>query len=116
MLGIGLNFRLSTSGTQRNSGEWRGGGGSGADRRAVDTGRNLLAAAILSRLVEVLTEFEQHGFRPFMNEWRDADALSGEPIRVLLGEQTQRGIARGIDEDGRADARDAGRSDAFCLG
>ena len=45
-------------------------------------------------------EFQQQGFRPFMNEWRDADALSGEPVRVLVGEQTQRGIARGIDEDG----------------
>jgi BirA family transcriptional regulator, biotin operon repressor / biotin---[acetyl-CoA-carboxylase] ligase len=100
VLGIGLNFRLSTQARRAIQAS----GVAAVDLAEVGalskTGRNILAAAIINRLVEVLTEFQQQGFRPFMNEWRDADTLRGEPIRVLVGEQTQRGIARGIDEDG----------------
>ena len=100
VLGIGLNFRLSVQ-AQRAI---QASGVTAVDLAGIGalstTGRNMLAAAIINRLVEVLAEFQQQGFRPFMNEWRDADALSGEAIRVLVGEQTQRGIARGIDADG----------------
>ena len=100
VLGIGLNFRLSVQARRAIQAS----GATAVDLAEIGalstTGRNMLAAAIINRLVEVLTEFQQQGFRPFMNEWRDADALSGEAIRVLVGEQTQRGIARGIDADG----------------
>jgi BirA family transcriptional regulator, biotin operon repressor / biotin---[acetyl-CoA-carboxylase] ligase len=100
VLGIGLNFRLSKQARRAIQAS----GVAAVDLAEIGalatTSRNMLAAAIVNRLLEVLAEFQQQGFRTFMNEWRDADALAGEPIRVLLGEQTQQGIARGIDEDG----------------
>jgi BirA family biotin operon repressor/biotin-[acetyl-CoA-carboxylase] ligase len=100
VLGLGLNFHLSTQArrTIQTSGV------APVDlaelRSAAAPSRNALAAAIISQLTEVLAEFQQHGFRPFMSEWREVDALAGKAVRVLVGAETHGGIARGIDEDG----------------
>ena len=45
-------------------------------------------------------QFEQEGLRPFVEEWRHADALRGRPITVQGGEAAARGLARGIDLSG----------------
>jgi BirA family biotin operon repressor/biotin-[acetyl-CoA-carboxylase] ligase len=101
VLGLGLNFSLSPQSRRAiqatgvapiDLAEIRAG--------AALPGRNAVAAAIVNELVEALVEFEQRGFQPFMTEWRDADAMAGREVRVLAGQETQGGIARGIDEDG----------------
>jgi BirA family biotin operon repressor/biotin-[acetyl-CoA-carboxylase] ligase len=62
--------------------------------------RNALAASIIEACVRGLLEFEQEGLRPFIDEWRDADALRGRPVNVQAGEETAGGLARGIDLSG----------------
>jgi BirA family biotin operon repressor/biotin-[acetyl-CoA-carboxylase] ligase len=100
VLGVGLNFRLSS----RTRQVIESGGVAPVDLSEIGAasaaGRNVIAAEVINRMLESLCQFQQHGFAPFMNEWRDADALAGEAVRVLAGEQTQRGIARGIDAEG----------------
>lgn len=100
VVGIGLNYRLS-AGARRSL--------HAAEIEAADVqetmtaqipGRNALTAALIDQTVEVLTEFQQQGLRPFAREWRSADALAATAARVSYGEQIYRGIARGIDEDG----------------
>lgn len=62
--------------------------------------RNALAASLIECVVRGLMAFEQEGLRPFVEEWRHADALRGRPVSVQAGEETVRGIARGIDLTG----------------
>ena len=63
--------------------------------------RNLLAAGLIGACVRGLEEFERQGLRPFIEEWRSADALRGRPVDVKAAEgTTSRGLARGIDVHG----------------
>jgi BirA family transcriptional regulator, biotin operon repressor / biotin---[acetyl-CoA-carboxylase] ligase len=62
--------------------------------------RNRLAAALISACVAGLAQFERAGLRPFIAEWREADALVGRPVLVDAGGSTVAGHARGIDVDG----------------
>jgi BirA family transcriptional regulator, biotin operon repressor / biotin---[acetyl-CoA-carboxylase] ligase len=100
VLGLGLNFQLSAHARRTIQASGVAPVDLAEIRPAAAPGRNALAAAIVNHLVEVLAGFQQHGFRPFMREWREADALAGKALRVLAGEGAQGGIARGIDEDG----------------
>ncbi len=59
--------------------------------------RNALAASLIECAVRGLVEFEREGLRPFIEEWRHADALRGRPVTVQAGEETAHGLARSID-------------------
>jgi BirA family biotin operon repressor/biotin-[acetyl-CoA-carboxylase] ligase len=63
--------------------------------------RNAVAGALVDSCVRGLMEFERDGLRPFVENWRDADALQGKmvDVRGAVGEVT-RGLARGVDLHG----------------
>lgn len=62
--------------------------------------RNALTAALLERCIEGLLQFEGAGLRPFIGEWRAADALAGKAVLVIGQGAPVAGHARGIDTDG----------------
>jgi BirA family transcriptional regulator, biotin operon repressor / biotin---[acetyl-CoA-carboxylase] ligase len=62
--------------------------------------RNAVVAALITAIVQGLVEFERAGLKPFLAEWRDADALRGRPVNVIAGAGLTRGLARGIDAHG----------------
>ena len=62
--------------------------------------RNALAGQIVEHCIRGLLEFEQEGLRPFVEEWREADALRGRQLAVSVGNEVVRGLARGIDLSG----------------
>ena len=63
--------------------------------------RNRLAAGLIAECVRGLAGFERGGLKPFIEEWRSADALRGRPVDVRAVEgSTSRGLARGIDVHG----------------
>jgi len=62
--------------------------------------RNVLTTNLVEACVRGLIEFEQEGLRPFIEEWRHADALRGRAVTVQAGEETARGVARSIDLSG----------------
>jgi BirA family biotin operon repressor/biotin-[acetyl-CoA-carboxylase] ligase len=63
--------------------------------------RNRVAAGLISACVLGLVAFEREGLKPFIEEWRSADALRGRPVDVKAVEgTTSRGLARGIDVHG----------------
>jgi BirA family transcriptional regulator, biotin operon repressor / biotin---[acetyl-CoA-carboxylase] ligase len=59
--------------------------------------RNAVAASLVSACVVGLLEFERQGLRPFIEDWRAADALRGRAVSVSAAEGAARGVARGID-------------------
>ncbi|MCC5794986.1 MAG: biotin--[acetyl-CoA-carboxylase] ligase [Chromatiales bacterium] len=62
--------------------------------------RNELAARLLDGFAAGLDRFARSGFAAFADRWRGRDALSGQPVRVILPSGEWEGIARGIDADG----------------
>ena len=63
--------------------------------------RNALAAALLSELADLLTQFAHAGFAPFQAEWEHWHAWQDEPVVVapMQGEALA-GLALGIDAQG----------------
>ncbi len=62
--------------------------------------RNTLVAALLGHVVEGLKRFENEAMRPFIEEWRAADALRGTQIEVRTLSGSVSGWAKGIDLHG----------------
>jgi BirA family biotin operon repressor/biotin-[acetyl-CoA-carboxylase] ligase len=99
VLGIGLNVALSASlkkqiaaaGTQATDLKTAG---------LQSVSRNVIVASLVDALMHGLLEFEKQGLRPFIEEWRNADVLRGQMVNVIAGEQSARGLARGVDIGG----------------
>ena len=99
IIGIGLNVALGRRAAHRHRRDRYGGhgscecGGAGPvpqrSRRVTD--RLRYAASC---------EFAQHGLKPFIEEWRAADALIGRTVTVAAADNIVKGVARGIDLHG----------------
>ena len=99
VIGIGLNVALGAALLERIATT----GLQAVDLTSVATkpvSRNALAASLIESVVRGLIEFEREGLRPFVEEWRHADALRGRPVTVQAADETARGLARGIDLTG----------------
>jgi BirA family transcriptional regulator, biotin operon repressor / biotin---[acetyl-CoA-carboxylase] ligase len=63
-----------------------------------EVSRNEVAAAVIAGCVRGLLAFEREGLKPFLEEWRLADALRGRVVNVIAPDgATARGFARGVD-------------------
>lgn len=63
--------------------------------------RNAVAAALVDCCVRGLLDFERDGLRPFIEDWRGADALRGRMVDVKGGAgEVVKGLARGVDLHG----------------
>lgn len=58
------------------------------------------AALLLNSTRDVLNNFSQHGLSGMVETWRTLDHFYGKPVRLLLGQHEQTGVAQGIDEHG----------------
>lgn len=62
--------------------------------------RNVLAAAILNKLLTALHLFDHQGFAPFQARWQDYDLTQGREIVLHTARDAVRGVARGVTEQG----------------
>ena len=60
-----------------------------------------MAAALVDSCVRGLLDFERDGLRPFIEDWRSADALPGQlgAVKGATGDVIK-GLARGVDLHG----------------
>ncbi|WP_148611222.1 bifunctional biotin--[acetyl-CoA-carboxylase] ligase/biotin operon repressor BirA [Aeromonas sobria] len=96
VIGIGLNLAMPAREGEKIDQVW-------SELRHIQSelvDRNQLAARMLCCLQQALVAFEQHGLSHFVEDWNRLDHFAGRPVRLLMGDQEIRGIARGIDERG----------------
>ena len=79
-------------------------------------GRNELAAALASALLDALAGFERAGFEPFAGRWAALDALAGERVLVSDGSSDVEGEACGVDAEGALQLRVDGELRRFLSG
>ena len=99
VIGIGLNVALGAT----MLAEIAASGTAATDLSAAGgalTARNELAGALVSTCLEGLLAFESQGLRPFIEDFRAADALRGRAVSVSAVQGVARGVARGIDVRG----------------
>jgi BirA family biotin operon repressor/biotin-[acetyl-CoA-carboxylase] ligase len=98
VVGIGINFRLPAPLRERLRAE----GVEAIDLASLGKlpSRNEAAALVIAELTAALVEFGGRGLAAFADEWQEADALAGRPVRVLQGDRHFDGLARGVDGDG----------------
>lgn len=98
VIGVGLNVRLSA--LARRAIAATGVQAADLSDAQVSAARDAVVAALIDELILALEAFQCEGLLPFIQAWREADALYGAQAQVVLGEAQHRGIARGIDADG----------------
>ncbi len=104
VIGVGLNLRLDAEADSTINQPW-------IDLASIASAplpdRNILAARLLARLLEVLGEFKQVTFAAFVDEFAQYDVLCGQPIRIIDGIEQREGTAVGVDRHGALRVRNA---------
>ncbi|RQM60460.1 bifunctional biotin--[acetyl-CoA-carboxylase] ligase/biotin operon repressor BirA [Aeromonas enteropelogenes] len=96
VIGVGLNLAMPAREGERIDQAW-------AELRHINpelVDRNQLAARVIEHLQTAMQTFEQSGLGSFVDAWNRLDHFAGRPVRLLMGDQEVRGIARGIDDRG----------------
>jgi len=99
VIGIGLNVALSAALLKKIAAT----GLPATDLRSAgfaQRSRNQIAAELINACLRGLVTFERAGLKPFIEEWRSADALRGRPVDVASAQGIARGLARGVDVHG----------------
>ena len=91
IIGIGVNLMMTNPDPNIVNQKW-------ANLGKVD--RNLLVARIVKNLNIKLSEFEKQGLAPFISDWNRLDNFANRPVKLLIGDNVIRGIAKGINEQG----------------
>ena len=60
----------------------------------------MLAAQLITHLIEVCSEFEVAGLAPFIQSWQALDLYYDKPIKLITGNQVIDGVGKGIDHSG----------------
>lgn len=97
VVGIGLNVRMPPAPAAEVAQPW-------CDLAALSAGdpppRNVLAAAMVSRLVPALDLFDREGLAPFLPRYAALDALLGREVDLIAGSGSCSGTALGLAPDG----------------
>lgn len=119
VVGIGINVRLPSGAAAAIDQPWTDLARLSRDgvTGPIETDRNLVAAALLARLLPALDLFDRDGLAPFLERFEAFDALAGREVVVVDGDRRHAGVARGIAPDGGLLLRlEAGREQVFHAG
>ncbi len=97
VVGLGLNVRMPAAAAASIDQPWCDLAGLG---HPTPPSRDALAAALVSRLVPALAQFDHDGLGPFLPRHAALDALSGRAVDVRAGNRVHAGRALGLAPDG----------------
>lgn len=112
VVGIGLNVRARPEQMSEIKQDW-------IDLETVlsDTvPRNRLVSCLLSRMIDVINDFERHGFSHFQEEWNSGDAFASQAVELHLADRQIQGIAEGVDHSGALLLKHEGKTERFHSG
>ena len=107
VIGIGVNLMMTNPDPNIVNQKW-------ANLGKVD--RNFLVAKVAKNLKTKLRDFEKHGLTPFLNDWQRLDNFVNRPVKLLIGDNVIRGVAKGINEQGALLLEQNGETKAFIGG
>jgi len=97
VVGVGMNLQLPLGEAQKIDQPWAELQSLVAQGRL---DRHQLTCAVVRQLRQCLARFEQEGMAPFVARWNALDLYRDQPVRLISGERSWQGIARGIDSQG----------------
>lgn len=101
VIGLGLNVRMPVAFGRDIDQAWID-----LAARCEPPSRNALAAALLSAWLPALEIFDREGLASFLPRWQALDALAGQRVRVINGNQVWDAEALGLASDGGLRVRD----------
>ncbi|WP_294827011.1 bifunctional biotin--[acetyl-CoA-carboxylase] ligase/biotin operon repressor BirA [uncultured Gilliamella sp.] len=107
VIGIGVNLNMTNPDTNIVNQKWANLG---------NINRNLLVAKIAKTLRENLEKFEKNGLAFFIDDWNHLDNFIHRPVKLLIGDEVIRGIAKGINDQGALLLEQDGKIEAYIGG
>lgn len=107
VIGIGVNLNMTNPDTNIVNQKWANLG---------NINRNLLVAKIAKTLRENLEKFEKNGLAFFIDYWNHLDNFIHRPVKLLIGDDVIRGIAKGINDQGALLLEQDGKIEAYIGG
>lgn len=107
VIGIGVNLNMTNPDTNIVNQKWANLG---------NINRNLLVAKIAKTLRENLEKFEKNGLAFFIDDWNHLDNFIHRPVKLLIGDDVIRGIAKGINDQGALLLEQDGKIEAYIGG
>lgn len=107
VIGIGVNLNMTNPDPNIVNQKWANLG---------NINRNLLVAKIAKTLRENLEKFEKNGLAFFIDDWNHLDNFIHRPVKLLIGDDVIRGIAKGINDQGALLLEQDGKIEAYIGG
>ncbi len=96
VIGIGLNINMPPKSAELVDQPWT----DLSSALSVEIDRNVLAANIISALIKRLTVHGKTGISTMIAQWQAQDFYLNKPVTLITGNNTTRGICRGINTQG----------------
>jgi BirA family biotin operon repressor/biotin-[acetyl-CoA-carboxylase] ligase len=96
VIGIGINVRMPEHQGKLIDQPWVD--LNSINMQAVD--RNLLSGFLIKELHDLLSDYEEKGLAPFLPRWFELDYFLDKSVNLMIADNVQTGICRGINAQG----------------
>lgn len=96
VIGIGINVRMPEQQGKLIDQPW-------ADLNSINVqpvDRNQLSGLLIKELHDLLSDYEEKGLNSFLPRWFELDCFLNQQVNLIVGENIQTGLCRGINEQG----------------
>jgi BirA family transcriptional regulator, biotin operon repressor / biotin---[acetyl-CoA-carboxylase] ligase len=111
VIGVGLNVSMRNDQAGQINQRWTS--MQAEIKLAKTSGRNQIAAALLSRLINVCEEYAKHGFSIYKDEWQSYDICKKARLKVTTADGIVYGKGLGVDDGGALRVQVDGRENIF---
>lgn len=96
VIGIGINVNMPEGQGGQIDQPWT----DMAAHSHAEIDRNVLVAKLITQLQQQLQAFQDKGLKRFVEQWNQYDRYLNQPVSLLMGNKTIKGIGKGIDSQG----------------